>query len=82
VDVETLQKIINFRITQWLYAVEYADHPLDPTGTEPHRAAMRYADGRGGEQTDMSYENAVRERLGRILPYSSISPLENSRSFC
>ena len=67
-EVETVSVIAAFRAVQWLYAIKYADKPLDPTGTAPHRAVMRYADPRGGAQTDRSYENAVLERLERVLP--------------
>ena len=66
-EIETVRIIVAFRAVQWFYAIKYADKPLDPGGTEPHRAVMRYADPRGG-QTDRSYENAMLERLEHILP--------------
>jgi hypothetical protein len=67
-EMETVSTIVAFRVVQWLYAIKYADKPLDPSRTAPHQAVMRYADPRSGEQTDMCYENAVLERLKRFLP--------------
>ena len=65
-QVDDLQSIIAFRAVQWLYAIKYADKPVDPSGTEQHCAVIRYVDAKLGG--GMSYENAVLERLERILP--------------